>query len=968
MDNYSRDGLWSATSLGLDCSDACSAVALEKLHQAIDSVAQSNADFCRHPSSAEECDDSFRIFLDHAIRRIREPGDRTEALNLYCAGLSSVSGKYATTRFSQAVEQKHACTPKQCRLLDKYVAFSEFVDQHLPDLTKSSLSFEGQVGFLIYSLVTRCAVLESRCIAALLLSLNQSIRVAPDFNWIEATYRQSSSGFVTRRIMLDPVTAYAMAQLSEEECAVWKEHLIKQELKSVRMLTKAAIWPALSQFFSELGVPVGIQPTSYITMMSWAKSYWCLTLPPVLYYIATGETATTSLPEEVWLRINKYDTAGMPDTGNQATALVDQQAPLKTPKRVEAHDELAELSRALKLHGSEQRNAIHALARATSDDPQQWSPKDWAVGFIDHQLRNGGSTGRRKKGSTVRTIFGHFGHRLLLAFHNRLIAQVDQSERAAKYEELLEDLSTSRKTAERLRVALRDFDAFVIKTLGQDLDPWNTRINMDESGFIASANLITPEEYHRLILETRSNRFRLSDQRLHKYCEVVCGLGFHTGMRRSEIHGLRTHDHHGDRLLVRANEFRGLKTGNSRRAVPLFLLERPIIGRLSALANRPNKKNEYIFSYEDVDNADKQPVIDYALFSPITEALARVTGDKSIHFHHLRHSCATWQFLLSMAEIVGLWDHADRSPLIENLMRYSSNKAAQLNAAQRVSGLTDTPSHLLGHASPSTTFKHYIHLSDLLIYAATSHLSPRPLSDQLACVSGMSAQTRLERDRSKANRSKKPKHPQDMLISQLRRSRTKRVAYYNHIESDVPYDPERKVVGMRQIEYVWKRRQDAPIAIKGTVAPIQLSKLNVRPPEQGLESELATHLLRSLNELSNSVPVAVVTEGLGPLLANHVASKQCARLSPSQARTAEAVLEKASGMKLKLSVVGGARGESKPTRGRNAAKPRYYRISIKGKSGKRTKSVRALYWVLFLFLLIRYPSLRSSADPQDKAE
>src|SRR5699024_4494841 len=96
-------------------------------------------------------------------------------------------------------------------------------------------------------------------------------------------------------------------------------------------------------------------------------------------------------------------------------------------------------------------------------------------------------------------------------------------------------------------------------------------------------------------------------------------------------------------------------------------------------------------------------------------SLRRITGCSDMHYHHLRHSAATWLTFKLVTTVLGAGDNAGL------LFGEQSQTMAWLLDAERLNGaffhsreaatrrVIHITSAVLGHASPKTSLLHYVH-------------------------------------------------------------------------------------------------------------------------------------------------------------------------------------------------------------------------------------------------------------------
>ena len=206
-------------------------------------------------------------------------------------------------------------------------------------------------------------------------------------------------------------------------------------------------------------------------------------------------------------------------------------------------------------------------------------------------------------------------------------------------------------------------------------------------------------------------------------------LGYRCGLRRREVQMLWAHDiFPGDQavLHVRASSLATLKSRSAYRRIPLEALVpadelKVLLDYLERRKEQLNKHQALLFSRIDMPQV---PLSDQFLFRPITEAFQRIRGIDGLpfRFHHLRHSFANWLLLaLLAADNSALLDSTD--PLVASGPLDLKRVAAIKNVLfPRMLGAGPAAtrknmylvSALLGHLSPETSLRHYIHLLDWL--------------------------------------------------------------------------------------------------------------------------------------------------------------------------------------------------------------------------------------------------------------
>jgi hypothetical protein len=206
-------------------------------------------------------------------------------------------------------------------------------------------------------------------------------------------------------------------------------------------------------------------------------------------------------------------------------------------------------------------------------------------------------------------------------------------------------------------------------------------------------------------------------------CNRICSL-----LAFSEYIPSIIHWGYSAELLIR----RSVKTSDSMRRVPLDCLRSDLEEllyewyqmRLKECGGKPDPQALLFCRYENPYELLAEQIV----FNPVESALRAVTGDATLRFHHLRHSFATWMIFRhigsrfdSMPDPFLEFDsYGDQCRKLQYLTGHggSSMKVLYLVA------------QLCGHASPSTTLLHYIHLCDLLLAEGLCRNDSQPVLNE----------------------------------------------------------------------------------------------------------------------------------------------------------------------------------------------------------------------------------------------
>lgn len=265
------------------------------------------------------------------------------------------------------------------------------------------------------------------------------------------------------------------------------------------------------------------------------------------------------------------------------------------------------------------------------------------------------------------------------------------------------------------------------------------------------AQIVSEEQYRLALRDLASGTLSQRSPRLSVVAQAMVIFGFRLGLRRNEALKLLRRDlqlpalpaaratavrkrHPNLKLLspgklsalelpvslhIRPHAQRALKTRNSTRTLPLRILLEPdelqLIERLAQLRDDEEIKNPYSEFLFCIPEFQTRWVSESTLMPAIHDALRRVTGCSDMHYHHLRHSAATWLTFKLAASAFGVTQetglvfgkHPQTMKWLLNTERLNRTFLHSPEAAtRRVIHIT---SAVLGHASPKTSLLHYVH-------------------------------------------------------------------------------------------------------------------------------------------------------------------------------------------------------------------------------------------------------------------
>jgi integrase len=285
------------------------------------------------------------------------------------------------------------------------------------------------------------------------------------------------------------------------------------------------------------------------------------------------------------------------------------------------------------------------------------------------------------------------------------------------------DSEQPRGLQKKITWILREFHRFLVAECGAHTINEAEVFRFPRGRFPVDARIVSIEDISKALeyLENKASQEKNSKKQKHYWiaqAEIV--FGFFAGLRRMESLGLRRVDYLGGKraqVIVRATETRQLKTANATRQIPLEAMTHPFpefLTYLDRVGLEPAKKSDPVLETALFDVASDNVIIPI-----IHEALQEVTGDRTIHYHTLRHSFCCWALLRCM--LSDLPEIPDLFPHLEQTSKFLRSSVDFRQALYGGTSVTNDHlwglSTLLGHSSPSVSLSNYVHIFDLLLPA-----------------------------------------------------------------------------------------------------------------------------------------------------------------------------------------------------------------------------------------------------------
>lgn len=576
--------------------------------------------------------------------------------------------------------------------------------------SQDGLAGEASVGALIVSAALDGGLVNGAVLLGLVERLHEPLHVVNGRSYLDLSLKwRGNEGQEWRRWYPPPVSEMIMLRL--EHCKGSDDHKKATPAK--------VVWPFVRKWFHSAFAKSEHTPRSWSDFLKTAESFNRLFVPAHVAAYQKRRMISHSLRAPVWARIN-FSTA--PAIGSRAPTETEPEALSNSEDDgeniVETGTWAQELWCALKGRGKDEvAQKLSRLGRSEANpEAMERLLVDWAY-FLCTQPA---FSGDRPAMGTVRQHLQQAGKRLAALSGFSDVSEFSESQLEELYEEVLGD-AQSLSQRQKLRSGLREFHHYLVKRYGS-VSPLEAYAALGGEGVLRSvdANLLTFDEYYNARRAIRRMDLDLIAPELPHIAELLLVLGFRCGFRRMEALRLRIEDFHSmgyPEMIVRPYGGYWLKTLSSRRKSPLYaLLEPEELKLLKAWVDHRKEQESHaplspaLFA---IPSKGWGYVPEEQVIPRVHKALRKATGDPTVRYHHLRHSCASWVFLrLGIAKHGHSEEVFPCQPLTEDALF----RAGELQTALHGRNRPDlyAVAMLLGHSGPDVTLEHYIHTMDLL--------------------------------------------------------------------------------------------------------------------------------------------------------------------------------------------------------------------------------------------------------------
>lgn len=589
-----------------------------------------------------------------------------------------------------------------------------------------------QVGLLITSVILRQGQCSLRVLTKLAATMDAPLSVADGWCYRDVSSRMGArTAPERRRVFFDTVSA-ALYLRTSADCARLFDRPDSEKLGVQARRRQAELGRCFAAFISQAAP--GMQNTPTLgEFLKERRGVLRLSLCSVLCDYADGTLTSSSFREPTFLRFLGYRPVGpgttVPERSDSGMSSLPADAGESGPEQAsrgvfDTGGLITDMRRIFKSPRAGWAESLATrLAPLRRDGPD--SAPALLVGWLTELATERRPGGKKAAPGTILNMLGTLGARLLAAWPTEGVGPQGSADELQEIYASILETAASAGHQPRLAAILSDFDRFYRRKVHPELEAERPELTINGGYYEISADALSVAEYGRVCAAIDGDESPFSPGTRRDQARAFVVMAWRLGMRRSEILGLERRDFHwggsGNRshgnIIIRDNARRTLKTRNSRRIVPLRLIDEAEIlclERLFATAAAVDPGAPY-FQVERTG----APLPDHAIIEGIDLLLRRVTGGTRVHPHNLRHAFASFAFMAMMAGDVGLARYAKHYPFLADIIAMRRViDGAILNRFRPYGSKAYALSRMLGHGSQEMTFLCYVHTLDLLLFAA----------------------------------------------------------------------------------------------------------------------------------------------------------------------------------------------------------------------------------------------------------
>lgn len=524
---------------------------------------------------------------------------------------------------------------------------------------------------------------------------------------------------------------------------------------------------SIVSYISQLNLPKSLLPSTLTSWCGFAALFHHEILPPVMLQYCTGKKGSFGLTERTLSKLFKCDLSEK----KQLTAYSNHHAEItigsiSNYKEINLSYGLHKISQVFN-HKSRKQDPVKVLDKITKsyndlvDLPANSNLLlEWGISLLKIDIFNGKkrfAISPAKISAKISSFARHF----IAVLGSDEITLISAEDKANYYADMI-DRSISSRNSNTIRANLRNFNYWLEKkhlvpTLEDKEDVFGDPKLTDNT---VNSNLITFDEYQAVFVHLEELIQTEQEPELRKYemMQLSLILGFRCGLRSSEVLRLKLFDFIDcditPILIIRETKDRELKSINSTRQFNLiefltdteiqllrkqFIKSKKTFEQLDSRMQSAKKEDIYFFPS---NNNPLVAVNKQSIRTPLTAMLKTVCKDKTITFHHLRHSFASWHFL---SACIAEWDLKTQDlfklfPLTNAWLNQADDrKKLHIPTSQKSKKYGFWITTKLGHDGFYMSSKHYIHTMDLVMLLWQEKASSRQISKYWSDLTGIDA-------------------------------------------------------------------------------------------------------------------------------------------------------------------------------------------------------------------------------------
>lgn len=586
------------------------------------------------------------------------------------------------------------------------------------------LNTEDRIAVIALSGILCGCLLDQKKVMMLFSKMHEPIEIARSLAFIDfcLPYLGQPEAQL-QRWFIDPLTEILLTATSFHDCPT--------------KITNKLLTRCIGKFLIKNDCPKNTCPSSLSNLIDAASVYWESRTARIDIQFMRRRFLSHSLTQATWLRINKcVEPNGSQTTSSTTVAKTVRDNASPDSEKIEAgtsvDDSVAGIiwyQRIQQAIDSKQADQVKAvLTELIAEYTGQNNAADTYLGWLNYLFTRKSASRTKLADSTIYLKFTRVTSSLISMMGEENPADWSLNDLTTVYQFLLVSLN-DKNAHVTLSKGLRDFHHYLSKRFGVKTISDAREVLGDEAVLSpVEANLITFDEYESAKNWLRNKALTMNSDRIDAALLVLI-LTFRLGLRRSEAFKLLLTDFHmGGKpvLLIRPHSERRLKSYNSKRSIPIraFLDIEEIRFVREFLAKRIDEEGRNSFSpfVLAAPKLNRETISAETTTDLIHECLRAVTGDSRLHLHHLRHAFGTWTYLkLRAVDHPLLREQFAHLPRTKQYLDQGKRLRVLLmgNGSHPVRGYAFAVARLLGHSGPNVSMEHYLHCSDLVVWADT---------------------------------------------------------------------------------------------------------------------------------------------------------------------------------------------------------------------------------------------------------